>query len=204
MNTIVKISDVELIENLKQPAKIDASIKSIYKECYTPLSRFIISNNGSPEDAEDVFQEVIISFIMIVQKGKFKGESSIKTFLSSINRHIWLNELRKRQMKQAFLRNPMKFKSIDDTGILAIIDERESHREIMLLLDQLSEVCKQVLMLYYYNNLSIKEIKQRLALSSEKLVRNKKYKCLKKLNELATQSSFIKTLLTEQTSTANN
>ena len=54
----------------------------------------------------------------------------------------------------------------------------------MKVLETLGDHCKKILVLYYYENQSMKEILAALHYENEQVVRNKKYKCLKKLEEL--------------------
>src|ERR1700709_827823 len=96
MNKVVAFSDKELIETLKKDHVSDLVIKYLYKNYYYGLSNYIKLNQGSEQDAEDIFQEVIVNFIEIIKTNKFKGDSSIKTFLYSLSRYTWLNELKKR------------------------------------------------------------------------------------------------------------
>jgi RNA polymerase sigma factor (sigma-70 family) len=62
----------------------------------------MINYGASEQDAEDVFQETVIAFIDIVQKGKFRMESSIKTFLVSVARNIWRNEVKRSKDRTDF------------------------------------------------------------------------------------------------------
>src|SRR5215469_10996160 len=89
-------SDAELVENIRQPEKMNDAIKFLYKEYYSLLENYIVNNNGNRDDAADIIQETIIAFIEIVEANKFRGESSIKSFLFSIMRNLWLTELRKK------------------------------------------------------------------------------------------------------------
>jgi RNA polymerase sigma factor (sigma-70 family) len=102
MSKVVAFSDKELIETLKKDHVSDLVIKYLYKNYYYGLSNYIKLNQGSEQDAEDIFQEVIVNFIEIIKTNKFKGDSSIKTFLYSLSRYTWLNELKKRN--KVFLR----------------------------------------------------------------------------------------------------
>lgn len=67
---------------------------------------------------------------------------------------------------------------------------KEAQKAIMALFDSLGAGCKQVLTLFYYENLSVKEIVERTGYENEQTVRNRKYKCLKELTDLV-QSSPI-------------
>ena len=178
------LTDAEIINNLAQARRDDQTIRFLYRTYYDFLSRYVINNNGSSDDAADVFEEVIIAFLNLIKGGKFRGEASIKTFLYSLNKNIWLNELKKRGRSQA---RELKYEQVTERemkGIDAVIENREGHEELMKTLDELGETCKQILLLYYYENQSMKEILATLHYENEQVVRNKKYKCLKRLEEM--------------------
>jgi DNA-directed RNA polymerase specialized sigma subunit len=59
------------------------------------------------------------------------------------------------------------------------------------MLDKLGESCRKILMLFYYENLPMKEIVQHLHYENEQVVRNKKYKCLKELTEMVKANPLI-------------
>jgi DNA-directed RNA polymerase specialized sigma subunit len=75
------------------------------------------------------------------------------------------------------------------------IADRESKEQVMSLVGQLGETCKKILLMFYYNNLSIKEILESLDYENEQVVRNKKYKCLKQLENMITENPALKQTL---------
>jgi RNA polymerase sigma factor (sigma-70 family) len=176
-------SDVELIELIRSDEALNNPVKHLYEKYFYVLSSYIEQNQGSREDAEDIFQEVVLTFIELVRKNKFRRESSVKTFLFAVNRNIWLNELKKRgrQLK----RNEKFTVSLPDTesGIDTIISGREARQQIFGIIESLGEVCKKILLAFYYENLSITEILSRLNYQNEQVVRNKKAKCMRSLED---------------------
>ena len=176
-------SDVELIEIIRSEQAIDNPVKHLYEKYFYVLSSHIEQNHGSREDAEDIFQEAILTFIDLVRKNKFRGESSVKTFLFAVNRNIWFNELKKRgrQLK----RNEKFTTGLPDTeaGIDKIISGREARQQIFNIIESLGEICRKILLAFYYENLPIGEILSRLDYQNEQVVRNKKAKCMKSLEE---------------------
>jgi RNA polymerase sigma factor (sigma-70 family) len=177
-------SDEELIVLIQSPHGIDEAVRYMYGQYLEFLGIYVQQHGGSAEDAQDIFQEVVVAFIHLVQQNKFRGESSIKTFLFALNRNIWLNELKKR--KRSTIRE-IKFeemKPVEEAGIAEYISAREGTRELMDIIARLGEVCQQILFAFYYRDLSIKEILEQLHYENEQVVRNKKHKCMKKLDEL--------------------
>lgn len=178
------LSDKEVIDLLLHHNTQQKGIMFLYNTYFEQLSRFVIQNNGNEADAQDVFQEVVVSFIYLIRQNKFRGESSIRTFLFSLNRNIWFNEVKRRGRA---MKREAKFEQVKDQkeeSVEGAIDRREAGQQLLQIMDLLGETCKQILLLFYYENYSMKDILQQLNYENEQVVRNKKYKCLKKLEEL--------------------
>jgi len=180
-------TDSDLIQALRADTENDEAIRHLYRTQYHATEAYIKQNSGTAEDAEDIFQEVILVFIEILKKNKFRGESSVSTFLYAITRNIWLNELNKRGKSK--LRDEIfeKGKEKETMDVSHFIANRETKSQLMQLVDKLGENCKKVLLAFYFENLAIKEILQRLDYENEQVVRNKKYKCLKQLEQMIIQ-----------------
>jgi len=195
MEVIKQLSDVELIHRVKSGIDINGSVKFIYRQYFENLSWFIMNNSGSRQDAEDIFQETVVGFIELVQKDKFRGESSIKTFLFSLNRNIWLNELKRRGRAEA---RELKYEKAQDkaeTDVSSAIVDREARNQLMKIVSGLGETCKKILLMFYYEDLSMKEIVENTEYENEQVVRNKKYKCLKQLGQMIeTNPALARTL----------
>ena len=195
MEVIRNFPDSELVANLRTGKKMDETIKAIYRNHFDSLSWYVMNNSGTRQDAEDVFQEVVVAFIDLLQKDKFRGESTVKTFLYSLNRHTWLNELKKRGRTLA--REEKYERAQDqaepDTGQL--IADREGKAAVIRLVGELGETCRKILLLYYYENLSMKEILEATEYENEQVVRNKKYKCLKQLEQMINEKPILKQTL---------
>ncbi|WPU91566.1 RNA polymerase sigma factor [Mucilaginibacter sabulilitoris] len=181
---ISNFSDWELIEMLKKEHVSNLAIGFIYRSYYAVLSNYVKQNQGSEQDAEDVFQEMIVTFIDIVRQGKFKGESTIKTFLFALNKYTWLNELKKRGRAMARDGKYENEKDTDEKDVSDFLIERDAKKMVMTLMDKLGVICRQILTAYYYDNLSMKEILPMVNYENEQVLRNKKYKCLKSLEEM--------------------
>jgi DNA-directed RNA polymerase specialized sigma subunit len=69
---------------------------------------------------------------------------------------------------------------------------RQTKDDLMVVIDKLGENCKKILLLYYFENKNMKEILETLPYENEQVVRNKKSKCLKKLETIiaANQALF--------------
>jgi RNA polymerase sigma factor (sigma-70 family) len=195
MEVVRNLPDAELVANLREGKRMDESIKSIYRDCFPGLSAWIMNNSGSRQDAEDIFQEVVVTFIDLVKKDKFRGDSSIKTFLFSLNRHAWLNELKKKGRTLAREEKYEKEQERVELDTAHFIADREAREQVLQLVSQLGENCKKILLLYYYENLPIREILEATDYENEQVVRNKKYKCLKQLEQVLMEKPLLKQML---------
>lgn len=183
MKSVVKYSDEELVDAIGNKAGMNQAVRYIYQSYFEDLSSLILHNSGTRQDAEDTIQEVIVTFIDIIRNGKFRGESSIKTFLMSLTRNLWLNNLRKKERSSARDIIFEKQREQVEDNMLEHIAEREKKKQVLLLLEQAGEMCKKILLLFYFQELSMKEMLEHLPYDNEQVVRNKKSKCLQKLSE---------------------
>ncbi|MDQ6609143.1 MAG: sigma-70 family RNA polymerase sigma factor [Bacteroidota bacterium] len=184
-------SDTELISSLMNDKSTEACIKFIYRQHFDLLSRYVLNNSGNEQDAEDIFQEVVVAFINLVKAGKFRGESSIKTFLFSLNKNIWLNELKRKGRASVREEKYNRQNDQNEPTVDIAMELRHTRKELMQTLERLGENCKTILLLYYFENKSMKEILESLPYENEQVVRNKKSKCLKKLEAIITENKAL-------------
>jgi len=191
MKVAEKYDDIELIAAVNNKKDLDKAILFIYQQYSDTVSSFITYNGGSDEDAEDIFQETVVAFIDIVRKGKYRMEASVKTFLVSIAKNIWYNEIKKRERSGYREKLYETSRDKNEQDVSHYISNREMNQELRGLLDRLGESCRKILILFYYENLSMKEIVDHLHYENEQVIRNKKYKCLQQLTELIKENPAI-------------
>jgi DNA-directed RNA polymerase specialized sigma24 family protein len=85
----------ELLKGLSQNDK--GAIESIYKDNYGVIQHLIINNNGSEDDAKDIFQEALIVLYEKSKSGVFELNCQIKTYMYSVSKRLWLKRLQKRK-----------------------------------------------------------------------------------------------------------
>lgn len=184
-------TDAQLIEAISAGRELNDAIRYIYRQYSQATSSFIMQLGGSEQDADDIFQETVVAFIEVVQKGKYRGEASVKTFLNSIARNYWFNEIKKRDRSGLRDKQFELSREKNEADVSHYISEMERKRQLRELVDQLGESCRKVLLLFYYENLSMKEMVEHLPYDNEQVVRNKKYKCLQALAGLIKDNPAI-------------
>jgi RNA polymerase sigma factor (sigma-70 family) len=177
------LPDALILQMIRTQAAPDEAIRQLYRMQFGLTKSYIKQQSGSDEDAEDIFQEVILNFIELVKKDKFRGDSSISTFLYAMTRNTWLNELKKRGRAKARDEKFEKARDTEEMDISHYIVNRELKGMLLNLVDGLGDTCKKILVAFYFENMAMRDILNLLDYENEQVVRNKKYKCLKQLEQ---------------------
>ena len=171
----------------------ERALKVIYQKNKNLVFSYILKNSGTLEGAKDIYQETIIAFYENVRDDKFRGESSMATYIYSIAKFKWLNQLKKNNTRREH-HDKIEMETHYD-GHLATIIEDEKAKRVVDVLSELGEECKKLLIETIYHNKSMKEIVENGAYSSEQVARNKKYKCLQRLKELVAAKPALMKIL---------
>jgi RNA polymerase sigma factor (sigma-70 family) len=197
MNKISRFSDPELVEAIGKKEMLEQAILQLYEQHSEITRSFIMGKGGTEQDADDIFQETVVAFIDSVQKAKFREESGIRTFLISISKNLWHNEIRRRQRAGNREKLYETDREQEEEGVNEIIHDRELKSQLNQLLQELGEPCRKILELFYYESLSMKEIVSHLHYENEQVVRNKKYKCLQQLTDKMKQNPLAAQQISE-------
>jgi RNA polymerase sigma factor (sigma-70 family) len=175
------INEQALLIGLQQDNR--PAIETIYKQNYSMVQTLILNNNGSPEDAKDIFQEALIVLYEKVKSGSFELNCQIKTYLYSVCRRLWLKRLNQLQ------RFSPEVESVEE--IVAVEEEMEVHEQRnadFLLMEKamqgLGEPCKSLLESYYLQRKTMLEIAGNFGYTNADNAKNQKYKCLMRLKKL--------------------
>lgn len=184
------IPNSDLLTKLKQ-TDITEAVKQLYDHYFEGIVAQICANGGNREDGADVFQEAILALIEKVQSGQFRGESSIKTFLSAIARNIWLHELRTRGRRKKREGIYMHTEEKEEAPAVSISFSRKDDGDLMEVFSQIGDTCKKILTGFYYEDKSMKELLGLFNYQNEQVLRNKKSGCMKKLKELLINNTTL-------------
>ncbi len=185
------LDDRQLLQLIRGKTDLDRAVRYLYHEYFDTVCALITFNKGSRQDAEDIFQEVVVNFLEVVDKDRFRGDSSIKTFLVSMARHTWLNQLKKNN--RAVDREVVYEKGRDhiETDVSEHLALLEHKQQLLAAIEQLGQACQKILILFYFEELPVKEILKHLHYENEQVVRNKKHKCLQQLAGLVKAKIMI-------------
>lgn len=185
-------TDTQLLTDLRSSDKViqDRALVWLYKELYPVILKMIQKNSGSEEEAADIFQDAIVVFYEKVRKNDFALSCTIKTYLYSVSKNIWYNNL-KIKKRHINLDDDIAEVPIDQNSLHVIL-ENERDQILLKMVSRLGENCRRILKLYYYDRLRMKEIAVKMKFANDNVAKNKKSKCLKKLKELVNQFPELK------------
>ncbi len=142
--------DLELIKSALEGNMF--SFRTIVDRYQDSVARITISMIGNKNDADDIGQEVFISFYKSM--GKFKGESKLSTYLARIAINLSLNEIKRRSGRWLTTTN-----NINDNELPHSSNE-ESHDIqdiIRISLEKLEPEFRSVVVLRHIQGFSTKE-----------------------------------------------
>jgi len=183
MVTTVKstTNEIALLEGLAQNDR--QAIETIYKQHYGMVQSLIINNNGTSDDARDIFQEAMIVLFEKSKSGSFELTSQLKTYLYSVCRRLWLKRLQQQQKFIPDLNNLEETIPVEDD--LEHHDQRGGELQMMeKAMMSLGEPCKSLLEAYYLQKKNMTEIAGNFGYTNADNAKNQKYKCLMRLKKL--------------------
>lgn len=158
------------------------TIQIIYNQFLGKVIAFVIKNNGTKEDAKDVFDQAIFQISARLERDQFQIKSSFEAFLFTACKNLWRRELNKRAHRQVTNSNVKELYYKEKQMTQATL-EQERWELFQEKVTELSENCSQVLQLFF-KRFSSKDIMKNLGYQSENTVRQRIFKCKKQLMKL--------------------
>ena len=161
----------------------ESAIKRLYVAYFPMVLQLIINNNGTADDAKDIYQEAIIVLYNKIKKGEFELHSKLKTFLYSVCRRLWLKRLSQMNRYGGDLQDFQEYSPVDDE----IEDQAERNVQFSKMqsaLGMLGEPCKTIIEDFYIHNRSMQEICESFGYTNADNAKTQKYKCLQRLKKL--------------------
>ena len=167
------MTDKEILERIGQGD--EKVLEHLYSRHYRMMVKMIQQNNGTEEEAKDVYQEALLAFWQKAASRKLVLTSKISTYLYSVCQNLWRKELDK---KRRYSDTEVDKEEFQD------YEERERLRIVKESIEELGDVCKKILTYYYFDGMSMADISKKLDFSGTDTATTKKYKCKKKLDAL--------------------
>ena len=174
-------NEQQLLQGLAQNDRL--AIETIYKQHYNMVQSLILNNNGSPDDARDIFQEAMIVLYEKVKTDSFELNCLIKTYLYSVCRRLWLKRLSQLQRISPEVEKLEETVPVEED--LELHEQKNMDFQVMeRSMKHLGEPCKSLLEAYYLQKKNMVEIAASFGYTNADNAKNQKYKCLMRLKKL--------------------
>ena len=174
MGQIIRLlqTDEHLVELIRQDD--DGALAFLYEKNIRMIMKYVLQNNGTEKEAISLLQDALVILWEKVKKQDFTLKSRLSTYLYGVVKNLWLRELaRQKKMSSldALADNPGHNPGLDET-----LESDEMKEIVKSCLARLSEICRNVLIAFYYEELSMQEISRRLGLAGEDVAKLGKMK----------------------------
>ena len=129
--------------------------------CRSQTTSLVLKNNGTREDAEDVYQSTLLDIWYAIKEDRFTPiEGAFGAFAHRIARNKWMNHLKNRKKYMELDLNAISDEWYDENWITA--DKAALSLLTNKHVQMLSEKKQHIFELYYYEKLPQKTIAQML------------------------------------------
>ena len=124
---------------------------------------YIILTIKNQQLAEDLFQETFIKVIQSLRAGKYKDNGKFLSWVIRIAHNLIIDHFRKEKQMNAISNDDSEVdlfnsKKLSDSNIEELIIDNQIKSEIRILINELPEDQREVVLLRHYGGLSFKEI----------------------------------------------
>ena len=176
------ISDNTLLDKLK--AEDRSSFELLYKFYFPSVASYIKRNLGNNEDAEDIFQEAIIVLLHKVRQPDFVLTSSLKTYLYSVAKNLWLKRLR--DNKLIHVTNQMQleaFQNESEVFMVELYPEKSKEQQVQRWLEKITANCQRILKAIFYHHELMDSLMVKMGWKNKHTAANQKYKCMEQVKK---------------------
>jgi RNA polymerase sigma factor (sigma-70 family) len=181
MDVVTLPGDAQLLERIKKGD--EKTLLGLYRSSRPQVLAYVTRNNGGADDAEDLLQEALIILWERVRTNRFVYEARLETFVVATVRNLWLRRLARKRREAPGGIDPETEDPTELSPLEALVNSDES-RELAVALEKLGEPCKSLLLLFYWEELSMDEIARKTGYANATTAKAKKHQCKKALEKV--------------------
>jgi RNA polymerase sigma factor (sigma-70 family) len=174
-------NDSKLLDALRNGD--EEALAELFRQNRRPITSLVTRNQGSEDDAEDVLQEAVVVLWQRVRSGSFEYQSKLSTFLYATAKNIWSRRLARQRRELPAAEETLDMAAGDATP-LEEMEENERVMAVQKAMEQIGNPCRDLLLLFYWEEQSMEEIAVKLGFANADTVKSKKYQCKKSLEHL--------------------
>jgi len=173
-------SNKEVIKRIQENDR--TILGELFIENERAIQSYIKRNGGGSSDAQDMLQEAIIVLWQNINAGRLELSAKVSTYLFAVVKNKWMAESRKRK-KYDYNISPIEQKTDGSNSLHDMISDEEK-KIVTETLEQLESPCKELLLLFYFEERKMADIAKILKFANSDVAKAKKYQCKKALEKL--------------------
>jgi len=155
------VNDQELVQAYIQGDQ--AAIESLINRHRSKVYTYILLTIKNQQLAEDLFQETFIKVIQSLRGGKYRDNGRFLSWVIRIAHNLIIDHFRKEKQMNSVSNDDTEVdlfnsKKLSDDNIEELIINSQIKTEIRILINQLPDDQREVVLLRHYGGLSFKEI----------------------------------------------
>lgn len=165
------------------------ALEALYKAVFPKIKKLVNTSNDKEEESKDILQEALLIFYKQVMLNKFDEKYEIGGYIYTIAKNLWINRVKKKKR----LVN-VDYGEMPELPEGNILDEMElKERKVMVdnLFNQLDDKCKQLLTLTIFEELTMKEVSEKMGFTSANAATVASFRCKKFLMDLVKKNKSI-------------
>lgn len=161
----------------------EKALVELFSQNRRPITSLVARNQGTEDDAEDVLQEAMVVLWERVRSGSFEYQAKLSTYIYATARNIWFRRLARHRRELPATEETFDV-AADDATPLEEMEENERVAAVQKAMEQIGNPCRDLLLLFYWEERSMEEIAVKLGFANADTVKSKKYQCKKSLEHL--------------------
>jgi RNA polymerase sigma factor (sigma-70 family) len=173
--------DARLLDRIRHGD--EEALVTIHRQSRKAVIALVTRNSGTVSDAEDILQDALIILWERVRNGRYEHSAKVETFVYAIAQNLWRRWLARAKKEPPTDLSPDSSMTDDPSPLEQMIESEEAGL-VSEALHRLGEPCRTLLLLFYWEELTMDEIAGRLGFANAETAKSKKYQCKKALQKM--------------------
>ena len=174
--------DSQTVDALRR--RDEAAFRLIYTRYYPMVEWIVLRNQGTKDDAADVFQETMLVLIRNLDSDDWQLTASLKTYLYAVSHKRWMKRLHQKTRYERVQKETLN--EWADEPAVCETDTVSTH-PLSRWLQQITQHCQRLLQLLFFENRKIADAGYKNAHTAQ----NQQYKCLQQIRRVASRGAVM-------------
>lgn len=155
------------------------AIQSLYKNVLPNVKKYIRNNNGSHEDAFDIFQDALLAFYQSVIENRYDPQYKAYGYVYKLCVFRWINKAKREKL--SFKEELPEVYAEEPRSWFSESEQNDEEKLLRTLFSSIGEKCLELLSYTIYKGMLLEDVMLRMNFQSLAAVRMQHMRCKEKL-----------------------